>query len=156
MMTSMNPQTGGPVGGGMMIMNNVGVGTPSSNNSQDVMKTTLNTYIYEYFLRLGHHELARSLHKNDKFEMNTSSIKQSPGRRKDGDMNGDAMDMDGNDDIPIPDDLPRPSLPGPDSPGNGFLFDWFCLFHDMFQAQRQRGNPQDPSIPRQYINQTQV
>jgi hypothetical protein len=150
MMTGMNPQAGGPVGGGMVMMNS-GVGTPSSNTSQDAMKASLNTYIYEYLLKLGHFELARSLVKNDKFEINTI-IKQSPGRRKDGDMNGDAMDMDGNDEIP--EDLPRPHTQ--DSPGNGFLFDWFSLFHDMFQAQRQKGNGQDTSIARQYISQTTV
>lgn len=134
-----------------MMMNNIGVGTPSSNGTQDSMKLQLNTFIYEYFLKTGQFDLARSLHKNDKFALNT--IKQSPGRRKDGDMNGDAMDMDGSDDIP--DDLPRPSIQT-DSGADGFLFDWFCLFQDMFTAQRQKGNGQESSIARQYINQTTV
>lgn len=151
MMANMPQQAGGPVGGGMMMMNNGGgIGTPSSNTSQDQMKTNLNTYIYEYFLKLGHYELARSLVKNEKFDIST--IKQSPGRRKDGDMNGDAMDMDGNDDIP--EDLPRPLTQ--DSPGNGFLFDWFSLFHDMFHAQRQKANGPEASLARQYISQTTV
>ena len=151
-MNAMNPQAGGPVGGAMVMMNNVGMGTPSSNGSQDGMKTQLNTFIYEYFLKLRHYDLARSLCKNDKFEITTSSIKQSPGRRKDGDMNGD-VDMDPNDDIP--DDLPRPVLNTEDS-GNGFLFDWFCLFQDMFQAHRNKGNGQDANFARLYINQTMV
>lgn len=136
----------------MVVMNNGGVGTPSSNASQDNMKMNLNTYIYEYFLKLGHYELARELHKNDKFEFHIDTdIKQSPGRKSGGLMNGDAMDMDGNSNIP--DDLPRPGLQS-DALGMGFLFDWFCLFNDMFHAQRQKNT--DPSMARQYINQTQV
>jgi hypothetical protein len=149
MMSSMNPQAGGPVGGGMVMMNNGGVGTPSSSASQDGVKTNLNTYIYEYFLKLGHYDLARALHKNDKFDFHTNNVKQSPGRKAD--MNGDAMDMDENENIP--DDLPRPRLESV-SGGSGFLFDWFCLFSDMFSAQRQKAS--DPSMARQYINQTQV
>lgn len=151
-MAGMNSQVGGPVGGGMLMMNNGGVGTPSSSASQDGMKVQLNTYIYEYFLKLGHYDLARQLHKNDKFDFHQKNdIKQSPGRKAGGDMNGDAMDMDGNNEIP--DDLPRVGVQS-ESSASGFLFDWFCLFQDMFLAQRQKGN--DSSMARQYISQTQV
>jgi hypothetical protein len=152
MMAGMNSQAGGPVGGGMMMMNNGGAGTPSGSGSQDSVRMQLNTYIYEYILKLENWDLAREMSKSDKFEFHRdNNIKQSPGRKSGGPMNGDAMDMDGNNEPPP--DLPRPGMQS-DVPGLGFLFDWFSLFNDMFQAQRQKGD--SSGIARQYINQTQV
>lgn len=137
----------------MVMMHNGAAGTPSSSASQDGMRKNLNTYIYEYILKLENWDLAREMQKSDKFEFHIdNNIKHSPGGRKSGGiMNGDAMDMDGSSDPPL--DLPRPGLQS-DALGMGFLFDWFCLFNDMFQAQRQKSN--DPGMARQYITQTQV
>ncbi len=138
-MATMNPAAGGPVGGGgMMMMNN---GSPAVNagmNSSDPMRMSLNTYIYDYLLKNGHYEIARSITRDDKFEFQHGH-KSSPGRRKDGEMNGDGgdgMDMDQKDDVP--DELPRPrGWEG--SQGNGFLFEWFSIFSDLFAAHRGGG-----------------
>jgi hypothetical protein len=147
--------TGGPVGG-MVMMNNSSPATTSNSNSQQ-QKEHLNTCIYEYFLKMGYHDHARKLANDSKFDMRRKpqNIKQSPGRRKDGEMNGvdaDGMEMDVKDDIP--DDLPRPDLPSQEGHGNGFLFDWFCIFSDLFSAQRSKA--QGHSTAKQYLEQTQV
>ncbi|EXJ70304.1 uncharacterized protein A1O5_06372 [Cladophialophora psammophila CBS 110553] len=142
-MTGMNPAAmapGGPVGGGMIMMNN---GSPATqvnmSSSPEQLKAQLNTYIYEYFLKLGHYDLARSLLREEKFEVRTKPpVKQSPGRRKDVEVNGvdgDAMDTDVKDDIP--EDLPRPMhVTDANTPGIGFLFEWFSIFSDLFTAHR--------------------
>lgn len=161
-MTAMNQAAGGPVGGGMMMMNNGGgAAMPNTNsNNIDMIKPLLNTYIYEYCLKNGHFDIARALVKDDKFELRTTP-KQSPGRRKDGDMNGadgDAMEMDAKDDIP--DDLERPSHGTTNSghEGLGFLFEWFAIFSDIFQAHRGQGKTANPYMTpaTQYLLQHQV
>lgn len=169
-MAGMNPAAvaGGPVGGGMSIMNNGSPATQANNNngssSPDQVKAQLNTYIYEYFLKLGHYEIARSLLREEKFEIRTKPpIKQSPGRRKDAEVNGvdgDAMDTDVKDDIP--DDLPRPMHVGDaNTPGIGFLFEWFSIFSDLFTAHQrsskmQSGQAQALGPAAQYLIQHQV
>lgn len=158
-MAGMNPAQGGPVGGGMMMMNNGAPATPPNSNTQDEMKVRLNTYIYDYFLNFGYHDLARALWRDEKFSINV--VKQSPGDRKDGGVNGvdeNSMDTDSKDDLIIPDDLPKPQVP-PDSScaGSAFLFDWFCLFNDVFKAQRSRKpNQRDVTSAHTYLEQTQV
>ena len=160
-MAGMNPGQGGPVGGGLMMMNNGTPATPSNGNTQDEMKQRLNTYIYDYFLNFGYHDHARALARDDKFEISTKNpVKSSPGRRKDGEVNGideNNMDTDSKDDLTlIPDDLPRPQVPN-DCPGNSFLFDWFCLFNDIFKAQRSRKpNSREMTAAHTYLEQTQV
>ncbi len=161
-MAGMNPGQGGPVGGGgMMLMNNGAPATPSNGNTQDEMKQRLNTYIYDYFLNFGYHDHARALARDDKFEISAKNpVKSSPGRRKDGEVNGvdeNSMDTDSKDDLTlIPDDLPRPQVPN-DCPGNSFLFDWFCLFNDIFKAQRSRKpNSREMTAAHTYLEQTQV
>ncbi|EHY54496.1 hypothetical protein HRR83_004382 [Exophiala dermatitidis] len=168
-MAGMNPAAaaGGPVGSGMNMMNNGSPATQANNNggshSPDQVKMQLNTYIYEYFLRLGHYDIARSLLREEKFELRTRPpIKQSPGRRKDPEVNGvdgDAMDTDAKDDIP--DDLPRPMHFGDNnSPGIGFLFEWFSVFSDLFAAHQrsskmQSGQAQALGPAAQYLIQHQ-
>lgn len=116
------------------MMNN---GSPavSAGLTSDNLRVTLNTVIFDYLLKHGHYEVARSIVRDDKFEMK-SEQKSSPGRRKDGEINGDAgdgMDMNMKDDVP--DDLPRPS--GWDgTQTSGFLLEWFGIFHDLLQAHR--------------------
>ena len=163
-MTGMNPAQGGPVGGGMMMMNNGAPATPSNSESVDNMKQRLNTYIYDYFLNFGYHDHARALARDEKFDISMKQpMKSSPGgRRKDGELNGvdeNAMDTDSKDDLTlIPDDLPRPQVPN-ECPGSAFLFDWFCLFHDIFRASAQRAKKpgQKDGTPAQtYLDQTQV
>ncbi|KAK8208308.1 camp-dependent protein kinase pathway protein [Phyllosticta capitalensis] len=137
-MVTMNSQ-GGPVGG-TPLMNNGG--TPLANNGgvrgPADPQTLLNTYIYDYFLKNHHWDLARQvkneLHPNTK---PGSGLKPSPGRR---DVNGvdDAMDTDSKDDLhKCPDDLPQAAVPS-DATENSFLFDWWSQFWDIFNAHRQR------------------
>ena len=160
-MAGMNPAQGGPVGG-MMMMNNGAPATPSNSESVD-MKQRLNTYIYDYFLNFGYHDHARALAQDEKFEIYLKQpMKSSPGgRRKDGEINGvdeNAMDTDSKDDLVIPDDLPRPQVPN-ECPGSAFLFDWFCLFNDIFRASAQRAKrsgQRDGTPAQTYLDQTQV
>ena len=158
-MAGMNPGVGGPVGGGMIMMNNGAPATPSNTNGPESMRQRLNTYIYDYFLNFGYHDHARALFNDAKFDLMTKpAIKSSPGRRRDGEVNGvdeNSMDTDSKDDLVIPDDLPRPSVPN-ECPGSAFLLDWFCLFFDIFQAQRKKPIQGDPNFAHQYLQQTQV
>ena len=143
---------GGPVGGGMPAMNNGAApgarqAMPNDNRSQ------LNTYIYEYFLRNGMYDCARSLLNSDQ-PMNL--MKDSPGRRRDdnGSNGGDDGGEDSKDDIDSkrPEDLPAPNLPK-DTPESCFLYEWWCLFWDMFNAQRGKGEGRNIL---QYVTHTQV
>ena len=141
---------GGPVGGGMPMMNNgaaAGGIRPSMPVNGD-QRSQLNTYIYEYFLRNGMFDCARSLLKSDQ-PINT--LKDSPGRGNEGE---DGADGDSKDDLDSkrPNDLPLPNLPK-DAPDSCFLYEWWCLFWDMFNAQRGKIDGRHVS---QYVNHTQV
>ncbi len=155
----MNPATGGPVGGGMiMMMNNGNPPHGASSSSHSDLKRRLDTYIYDYFLKNGHHEHARALHRDESIKLNTQPhTKPSPSRRRDAEMNGiddNAMDTDSKDDAnKIPDDLPKPDVP--DNAQSGFLYDWFGLFFDIYGASRNK-KPDDSSTASQYLQQTQV
>lgn len=149
---------GGPVGGAMPVMNNGAAGSarpPMPVN--DNQRSQLNTYIYEYFLRNGMYDCARSLLNSDQ-PMNV--LKDSPGRRRDENgniINGagdDSIDSDSKDDIDSkrPDDLPLPNLPK-ECPESCFLYEWWCLFWDMFNAQRGKGEMRNAA---QYLSYTQV
>ena len=140
----MNPMAGGPVGGGMPMMNNgAGRGPPLQANMAD-QRAQLNTYIYEYFLKNNMYDCARSLIGS---EQPINVHKNSPGQ------NGDEGDGDSKgDDLKRPDDLPLPNLPT-DSQDSCFLYEWWCLFWDMFNAQRGKGERQ---AVMSYVNHTQV
>jgi hypothetical protein len=159
-MASMNPAAGGPVGGGMIMMMNNGNPPPqSSSSSHSDLKRRLDTYIYDYFLKNGHHEHARALYRDESIKLNTHPhTKPSPNRRRDGEMNGideNAMDTDSKDDInKIPDDLPKPDVP--DNAQSGFLYDWFGMFIDIYGASRNKKPDGDSSTASQYLQQTQV
>ncbi|ESZ93778.1 hypothetical protein SBOR_5834 [Sclerotinia borealis F-4128] len=123
---------GGPVGGGMPMMNNgAAAGAARHSTSNDNNRSQLNTYIYEYFLKSGMFDCARTLLNQEQINV----VKDSPGR-------GDAEDGDDSkDDIDSkrPNDLPLPNLPK-ECPESCFLYEWFCLFWDMFNAQRGKGD----------------
>ncbi|CZT41636.1 related to Som1 protein [Rhynchosporium secalis] len=149
-MGGMNPMAGGPVGGGMPMMNN-GAGArpqpmPPTNNDQ---RSQLNTYIYEYFLRNGMYDCARSL-LNSQQPINVE--KHSPGGNRENGT-GDEGDGDSKDDIDSkqPNDLPNPAIPK-ECPESCFLYEWWCLFWDMFNAQRGKGEARSVL---QYVNHTQ-
>lgn len=154
---------GGPVGGGMPMMNSGAPGgvlrPPMPVN--DNQRQQLNTYIYEYFIRNGMFDCARSLLSSGQ---PLKVIKDSPGRRRDesgnglgngtGDDGGDGADGDAKDDMDSkrPDDLPAPDVPR-ECPESCFLYEWWCLFWDMFNAQRGKGEGRNVM---QYVNHTQV
>ncbi|KAF7874295.1 hypothetical protein EAF04_002967 [Stromatinia cepivora] len=125
------PNMGGPVGGGMPMMNNgVAGGAARHPTNNDNNRSQLNTYIYEYFLKNGMFDCARTLLNHEQINV----VKDSPGR-------GDGEDGDDSkDDIDSkrPNDLPLPNLPK-ECPEGCFLYEWFCLFWDMFNAQRGKG-----------------
>ncbi|PON28529.1 hypothetical protein TGAM01_v202376 [Trichoderma gamsii] len=150
---------GGPVGAPMPMMNNNAAMNPqmaaaaaAGRQVQD-QRSTLNTYIYEYFLRHHMYDCARSLLASDQ-QVNVN--KEAGGRRENGNaMNGvdDPMDTDSKDDSDskLPDDLPPPKLPMPAS-DTSFLYEWFCVFWDIYTAPRAKnGN----HIVNQYVQHTQ-
>ncbi len=157
-MAAVNPAAaGGPVGGNMMMMNSGSPATPMNISAAQAeqLKLQLNTYIYEYLLKIGMYDVARQLHQQpDKFKLRLGT-KPSPSQRKNGEVNGidsDAMDMDLD---KIPDDIPRPECPQSDPHGYGFLFEWFGIFSDLLVAARPQ-NKGTMSSAAQYLNYTQV
>jgi hypothetical protein len=157
-MANMTAMGGGPVGGGMPMMNNGMPGGPRAapvNDNQQ--RSQLNTYIYEYFLRNEMYECARAIIQS---EQPINVLKNSPGRRRDVNgnlLNGEdaeGLDGDNKDDLDSkrPDDLPAPNLPK-ECPESCFLYEWWCLFWDMFNAQRGKGDNRNII---QYVQHTQV
>jgi hypothetical protein len=139
---------GGPVGGGMPMMNNgaSGGGARPTMPMSDSQRSQLNTYIYDYFLRNGMFDCARALHQSESVKV----IKDSAGQ------NGadDGEDPEAKDDMDKqrPADLPQADVPR-ECPESCFLYEWWCLFWDMFNAQR--GKSQSSQVL-QYVNHTQV
>ncbi|KAF2033103.1 hypothetical protein EK21DRAFT_59444 [Setomelanomma holmii] len=114
---------------------------PNKRNNTDP-REQLNTYIYDYFMRNEHFQLARAM-LDANLKMSTDSRqKTSPKNRANG---IDPMD-DGRD------DLPTPLLPQNQMADNSFLLDWWVQFWDIYQATKNRGNP--PSKGAQYIQHT--
>ena len=163
-MANMNPM-GGAVGGAPMPMMNNGVVNPQAaaaanasgagrQQASEQHRLSLNTYIYEYFLRQGLYDCARAMVDS---EVPLAVSKDE--RRRDDNGNvvngtGDSMDTDSKDDFDrkIPEDLPTPNL-AMSPTDSSFLFEWFSLFWDIFHAQRNKGS--NGSI-NQYVQHTQV
>lgn len=149
--------------GSMPLMNNGSNGgmsradaDPEGAQAYDT-KLKLNTYIYDYFLKNDLYECARAIIQSQ-LPLLLDTTKPSPGRRRDGEMNGvddSAMDTDSKDDLDSkrPDDLPLPKVPS-DVPANSFLLDWFQLFWDIYFAQRKGKNATPQAV--QYVQNTQV
>lgn len=162
-MANMNPM-GGPVGAPVPMMNNGGVIAAQVPGPRQIpvptesQRTLLNTYIYEYFLRNQMFDCARSLVNGD-HQINVTKDGSNRRRDENGNLLGnglgdDPMDTDSKDDIDakLPDDLPAPKLPMPASESS-FLYEWFCLFWDIFNAQRTKGGNGPVN---QYVSHTQV
>lgn len=142
---------GGPVGGAMP-MNAAGGVRPPMQTNDNQQRSQLNTYIYEYFLRNGMYDCAKALLNSDQ---PIKVIKESPGsRRRDENGNGEEGAEDSKDDFESkrPDDLPAPDVPR-ECPESCFLYEWWCLFWDMFNAQRGKDNGRNVM---QYMTYTQV
>lgn len=144
------------------MMNNVALPPQQAGHRQNApinenSRVLLNTYIYEYFLRFGMNDCARTLLDGDHQVL---VVRDGSNRRRDENGNvlgngvgGDAMETDNKDDMDAksPDDLPPPRLPK-SSENTSFLHEWFCLFWDMYSAQRKSGN----SSVHQYLHHTAV
>lgn len=118
---------GGPVGGAMSSqMMNAPTPTNSGNlnhNGQD-HKTGLNTYIYDYFLRTQHYDIARLLLQQAEVLQIKTESKQSPKNQANG---VDDIDSD------RPKDLPEAAF----SSSEGiFLQDWWHQFWDIHNMRR--------------------
>ncbi|KAH6605568.1 hypothetical protein Trco_004721 [Trichoderma cornu-damae] len=159
-MTNMTPM-GGPVGGAPMPMMNNGAMNPQiaaaaaarQQHISENQRSVLNTYIYEYFLRHQMFDCARALLASDQ-QVNVN--KEAAGRRENSNaLNGvdDPMDTDSKDDgeSKLPEDLPPPKLPMPAS-DTSFLYEWFCVFWDIFNAPRAKGGS---GMVNQYVQHTQ-
>lgn len=153
---------GGPVGAAMNMMNNGALASqpapPRQMQVNDSSRTLLNTYIYEYFVRSGMYDCARAIYQEDP---HINVKKDSPGKLRDenGNLIGnglgdDPMDTDTKDglDQKRPDDLPAPNVPTP-VPDSCFLYEWFCLFWDVFNSQKGKGSSGQVN---QYVQHTQV
>lgn len=143
---------GGPVGGGMPAGMNNGAGARPPIMGNENQRQQLNTYIYEYFLRNEMYDCARTLLLNESSNINVS--KDSPGRRRENGAGDEGGDGESKDDVESkrPSDLPEPAVPQ-DCPESCFLYEWWCLFWDMFNAQRGKGEGQNIM---KYVHHTQV
>jgi hypothetical protein len=126
---------GGPVGGAPPPQQNVG--TPSNGsgvNANDSAETVkrLNTYIYDYFLRNQHYDIARAMVQSPSMEILTQT-KQSPNQRQNQPNGIDDMDTD------RPKDLPEPGLQNTEGP---FLQDWWFQFWDIYNSRRNNPSKQ--------------
>lgn len=134
---------GVPMGPGMPMMNNGAAPPVRPPVATDSQRAQLNTYIYDYFLQNGMWDSARSILTSDQ---GVNVAKTSP--RDDAD--DDAKD---GPDSKRPTDLPDPLLPR-ECPDSCFLYEWWCLFWEMFNAQRGKGD-RNGSV-HQYVAHTQV
>lgn len=144
---------GGAVGGGLPIMNN---GLPGGGQrampNDNQQRMLLNTYIYEYFLRNEMWECAKAIMSSEQPINLKSRRRDANGNMVDNGVSPEGVDGDSKDDMDPkrPVDLPAPILPK-ETPG--FLYEWWCLFWDMFNAQR--GKNDNRSVV-QYLTHTQV
>ncbi|KAK3954440.1 hypothetical protein QBC32DRAFT_207803 [Pseudoneurospora amorphoporcata] len=169
-MAQMNAM-GGPVGGAPMPMMNNGAmpvrpqqppqPQPQQQQQQpqqmqfgagaiDGGRSLLETYIYDYFIRQGMYDCARTiLQNNPQIKTDKSG---SPGQNLSG-LGDDPMDTDSKDNLDQkrPDDLPPAAIPNSSTSNNSFLLDWFSLFWDMFNSQKSKG----PNLVNQYVQHNQ-
>ncbi|KAG7404127.1 Transcriptional activator somA [Fusarium oxysporum f. sp. rapae] len=100
-------------------------------------RTQLNTYIYEYFLHNGMFQCAQSILKADSDvkvqRHSTGSDRNDKGLRLKNALRNKTIDT--RLDSTHSNVLPAPNIPNL-SPDSCFLYEWFCLFWDMFNAQK--------------------
>jgi hypothetical protein len=156
----------GPVDGGKPMMSSVAPGggiTRPPMAANENQRQQLNTYIYEYFVRNGMFDCARSLLNSEK---PLTLIKESPGKCQNNNGNDmgngtgdDGGDADSKDDLESkrPDDLPVPDVPR-EYPESCLLYEWWCLFWNMFNAQCGKGDGRNvlQYVNHTYVNHTQV
>lgn len=146
---------GGPVGAqGQMLNNNNGAlphqGGPRQplHLTNNMSRTQFHTYIYEYLLRTEFYDCARALYQADP----SIHVKKEVDENGNG-LGDDPMDTDMKElEIKRPNDLPAP-LTATSGGGNGFLYDWFCIFWDIFTTSK--GGKVSPQV-QQYVTHNQV
>jgi hypothetical protein len=131
-MNNMVGGMGGPVGGAPPPQQNVGTPLNGSGVNANVSAETvkrLNTYIYDYFLRNQHYDIARAMIQSPSMELLTQT-KQSPNQRQNQPNGIDDMDTD------RPKDLPEPGLQNTEGP---FLQDSYCAARRTETARKHDG-----------------
>ncbi|KAG7404254.1 Transcriptional activator somA [Fusarium oxysporum f. sp. rapae] len=108
-------------------------------------QTQLNTYIYEYFLHNSMFQCAQSILKADsdvKVQRHSpnSDCNDKGLRLKNAPCN---KTIDTSFDSKQPNLLPAPNVPNL-SPDSCFLYEWFCLFWAMFNAQKNENQQNWP------------
>ena len=146
--------TGGGPPGVPMMNNGVNGATPRIENEQELdYETRLNTWIYDHFVRKEYFGCARAMANSP---MNIRFRKPSQGRRAEvNGMDEGIMETDMKDEVDSkrPDDIPQADV-GSDKAETSILMEWFCLYWDLWMAQRknQRATPQAA----QYVHHTQA
>jgi len=111
----------------------------------------LNTYIYDYLLKLEKFDLARTFQQQCQIAIKQST---SPGRG----VNGvDDMDTDSKDAVlKRPADLPIPELPGLSDNTTCFLYEWWCQFWDVYGARSKMSPAKANMVTVEYLQYNYV
>ncbi|KAL5585684.1 hypothetical protein FOVSG1_013376 [Fusarium oxysporum f. sp. vasinfectum] len=150
----------GPVGDASVpMMNNSAVApqaAPRQLQVNDKNRTLLNTYIYECFLRYGMFACACAILNTDKVKVQKHGPGSRHGENKNLLGNGlcdDPMDTDSKENMESKrrENLPTLNVPTL-SPDSSFLYEWFCLFWDMFNAPKSKD---ESGQVNQCVNDTQ-
>ena len=119
-------------------------------------KALLPTFIYDFFLKTRHPDLANAMLQATDLNVQVKSArpKTSPSGR---DVNGinDGIDSEPKDDIARRiDGMPQPDL-GEQLPNHSFLQDWFSSFWDVWSASKNIANNPNGNAA-QYLASSQV
>ena len=133
----------GPMAGRQQAIKSESVGPMAMQDPNKDPRIKLNTFIYDYFLKIRQPDLASEMLKknNDLGIMTKNRTKTSPSGR---DVNGinDAMDSEPKDDIAKRiETMPLADLGTEQLPHESFLQDWFGTFWDVWWATKPGGGP---------------
>ncbi|KAH7114065.1 hypothetical protein EDB81DRAFT_702709 [Dactylonectria macrodidyma] len=140
----------GSVGGGSMPMVNSRAVAPKTAPRQLQVngnnRTLLNTYIYDYFLHYGMFDCACAILNSDSKVNVLKHSRDSSLGNKGGFLGNDLGrgSIDPSLDSNHPEHLPAPNVPNL-SPDICFLYEWFCLFWDIFNARTDKGGSSQAS-----------
>ena len=113
-------------------------------------KTDLPTFIYDFFLKKGKHDIARAILSSDLGVKVRDRAKTSPGNREVNGVDG-SIDLDSRDGLPAPDI--QEQLDG------SLLQDWWYVFWDIWDNSRKSNMPSAPrgaGQSSQYLQHSQV
>lgn len=124
------------------------LGRSTTNHS----KLTLDTYIYDYFLRKGQRDIAKAMLDSDLKILTTTSKNND---RQDVKAIDDSTDADLKADMQKRvEGLPAAAL-NETHPGEPFLMDWWLLFWDLWSATRPANKGHNGPVS-QYLAHTQA